>query len=135
MRCPHCDDPKQGEFSGIGVRCKACRKLFYAAKNGIGYVSAPWYPWLLALALPLAGGGVYWGVARFTAVGDYVQVLRILVTLAVVLGIAESIRDTPRSQTCRSTLACHTVRQLKLRRLGHAPTLSNQQLLSHDPAH
>ena len=92
MKCPHCDDPKQGEFPGIDVRCKACGKRFYAAMNGVGYVSAPWFPWLLILVLPLAGGGVLWGVARFISVGDYAQVFRILGTLVVCLGIAECIR-------------------------------------------
>ena len=92
MNCPHCNDAKQGEFPGIGVRCKACNRRFYAARNGVGYVSAPWFPWLLVLVLPLAGGGVIWGVARFASVGDYGQVLRILVTLVTGLVFAECIR-------------------------------------------
>ena len=92
MKCPHCDDPKAGSFPGIDVRCKVCSKRFYAGKNGVGYPSAPWLPWLLALVLPMAGGGVIWGIARFAAAGDYLQVLRIVVTVVGVLVLAECIR-------------------------------------------
>ena len=92
MKCPYCDDLKTGDFPGIDVRCKACAKRFYAGKNGIGYRSAPWLPWLMALVLPLAGGGVVWGITRFAMVGDYGQVLRILITVIGALVMAECIR-------------------------------------------
>ncbi len=92
MKCPHCNDLKQGEFPGIGVRCKACKKQFYAGRNGVGYVSPPWYPWLIAVVAVLAGGGVVWGVVRFAAANDYAQVAKILWPVVVALGIGVAVR-------------------------------------------
>ena len=92
MTCPHCNDPKRGEFPGIGVRCKVCKKRFYAARNGIGYASPPWLPWLRFFVLIVAGGGVTWSVARFATAGDFTQVIKTVVYLMVLLVLGECIR-------------------------------------------
>lgn len=91
MKCPHCNDTKDGTFPGIGVRCGACRKTFYAAKNGTGYRSAPWIPWLAATVVPIVAIGIIWGIVRFNVAGDYGQVANILFNCITVLIIAFAI--------------------------------------------
>lgn len=82
MKCPHCGDKKSGEFPGFGVRCKKCKKFFYAGRDGAGYPRMPYLRWLGFVIWPIVGGSVVWGLTRFLLAGDYRQASGIVVTLA-----------------------------------------------------